>query len=496
MPNPTTVNPSNRLSGLFSAGSSQSKRSSSRDDANEQSSFEQVLQTSKTEKTKRPDRNTRDNSTTSTKKSSRATKSRSPAVKSRNAPTESEESEIVALSQTREPNLADTESSEVSAEEVTEETQAVATEDADTDTDEVSLDDMNAAAAAAVTPAQVNDQSLASKLDDSHPVEESEQVEAVAVEATTAPKPKSGANVAIDAQNLKHADEPAPDDDASADVAAQLVTAATQSDTASTKTLKAATEVAKPDAGTASIMPLAHVAVQPTKQTDNDPNAEHQQENSAKIALDDLEDAFNAFADDPEMFDLDAAPDLAKKSVGAHGDANAASPAVEFQGPAAPVPNAHAPANVATTAAPETRFATDNHEKIVSSVRTNLLPNGGTMQIRLDPPELGDLQLSIQMRDGVMSASFQTSSDQATHLLSHSLGELRASLEASGISVDKIHVEQAPRDAHARNDNPDARHNQDQTQDSPARRDQQRRETLQRMWRRLSEGSDPLDLIA
>ena len=36
------------------------------------------------------------------------------------------------------------------------------------------------------------------------------------------------------------------------------------------------------------------------------------------------------------------------------------------------------------------------------------------MHIRLDPPELGALQVTVHMEDGVMSAMFQTSTDDAT----------------------------------------------------------------------------------
>jgi flagellar hook-length control protein FliK len=147
---------------------------------------------------------------------------------------------------------------------------------------------------------------------------------------------------------------------------------------------------------------------------------------------------------------------------------------------------------------PERVFAADNHANIVSNVRTNLLPNGGSMQITLNPPELGAIQVAVQMRDGVMNASFETTSDQATRLLSHSLGELRTSLENSGIAVDKLHVEQSPKNQQSQNhaNDGDRQQQQSQSQDSSARREQERRELLQRMWRRLSEGSDPLDMVA
>ncbi|MBC8109382.1 MAG: flagellar hook-length control protein FliK [Anaerolineae bacterium] len=181
-----------------------------------------------------------------------------------------------------------------------------------------------------------------------------------------------------------------------------------------------------------------------------------------------------------------------------HVDLNAGERGASLIDAAKPAPIAHtqvtAPAQPAQIS--ERAFAAENHANIVTSVRTNLLPNGGTMQIRLNPPELGAIQVAVQMRDGVMNASFETTSDQATRLLSHSLGELRTTLENSGVAVDKLHVEQAPRNHQSQNQSSDDRQSQGQAQDSPGRREQERRELLQRMWRKLNEGSDPLDMVA
>ena len=146
---------------------------------------------------------------------------------------------------------------------------------------------------------------------------------------------------------------------------------------------------------------------------------------------------------------------------------------------------------------PDVRFADVNHPKIVSGVSGELLPNGGTMRLRLDPPELGDLQISVHMRDGVMTAAFQTSNDEATRLLSHSLGNLKSMLEAQGVSVDKLHVQQGPksnagdsrdsRDASRREPTPEQRQSD--------RREQQRKEIIQKMWDRLA-GKAPVDVVA
>jgi len=149
-------------------------------------------------------------------------------------------------------------------------------------------------------------------------------------------------------------------------------------------------------------------------------------------------------------------------------------------------------------ARPEAEMVAANHERIVTSIRGELMPNGGTMRLRLDPPELGTLQVTVRMLDGVMSASFETSNDQATKLLSHSLGQLKQVLESQGLSVEKLHVQQSPREQSGSGSSDDPQHQQSSHEDRQwARQEQQRREMLRRMWRRLGlAGTDPLDLVA
>ena len=143
---------------------------------------------------------------------------------------------------------------------------------------------------------------------------------------------------------------------------------------------------------------------------------------------------------------------------------------------------------------PEARFAEANHSAIVSNVQTRLLPHGGSMQIRLDPPELGALQVSVEMRNGLMTATFQTSNEDATRLLSHSLGQLKTALEAQGVTVEKIQVQQSPKNEQSQSQ--EEQSPQQHREEANARQEQQRREILNRMWRRVSGGSDPVDLVA
>jgi flagellar hook-length control protein FliK len=147
-----------------------------------------------------------------------------------------------------------------------------------------------------------------------------------------------------------------------------------------------------------------------------------------------------------------------------------------------------------TPSSAESQFADANHPKIVSGITGRLLPNGGAMQLRLDPPELGAMQIKVEMRDGVMTASFETSNDQATRLLSHSLGDLRSALEAQGVSVQKLQVTQSPKQQTSSGEG--QKDNSQTPQDTASQHEQQRKEMVRRMWQKLMGGQDPVDLVA
>jgi flagellar hook-length control protein FliK len=145
---------------------------------------------------------------------------------------------------------------------------------------------------------------------------------------------------------------------------------------------------------------------------------------------------------------------------------------------------------------PEVQFAQSNHDRIVTGVQSQLLPHGGSMEIRLDPPELGALRVMVEMRDGVMSATFQTSNEEATQLLSHSLNQLKHVLESQGVSVERLQVQQAPKGEHSSAKDDSQQQQRGTADDHAARQEQQRKEMMRRMWRRVSGAGDPIDYLA
>ncbi len=150
------------------------------------------------------------------------------------------------------------------------------------------------------------------------------------------------------------------------------------------------------------------------------------------------------------------------------------------------------------TLTPEQKFAHDNVDQVVTSVRTQSLAGGGTMNVRLDPPELGALQVAVKMVEGRFTATFTTDNEQATQLLSHSLQHLKSSLESSGVTVDRIEVRQAaPSESSQSKSNSDSQQQQQRGFDSQSQQSEQhRKDMVKKMWRRLAFGTDDLDLVA
>ena len=66
---------------------------------------------------------------------------------------------------------------------------------------------------------------------------------------------------------------------------------------------------------------------------------------------------------------------------------------------------------------------------------------GGTLQLRLSPPELGALRIELNVKDGVMSASLQAENANARRLLLDHLPALRDRLAEQNIRVDRFDVD-------------------------------------------------------
>ena len=117
--------------------------------------------------------------------------------------------------------------------------------------------------------------------------------------------------------------------------------------------------------------------------------------------------------------------------------------------------------------------------RIVRGLSTMINQRGGSMTMRLDPPELGQLRVQMTIIRGVVSAQFTASTAQAHALLDKNISSLRLALESQGLTVERLTVNATPTNSHqqAMNDHAsDKHHHQHQRNDAGGEQSRGRRE--------------------
>ncbi|MAX23732.1 MAG: hypothetical protein CMJ19_04435 [Phycisphaeraceae bacterium] len=104
-----------------------------------------------------------------------------------------------------------------------------------------------------------------------------------------------------------------------------------------------------------------------------------------------------------------------------------------------------------------------NVSRVSRALANAVNQKGGTITIRMMPPELGQVKVDIQMHGGKVSASFQTEHQSVQTLMSRELSQLRQALERQGLTVERLEVTHRP--ANSSNANASG---QDQQQQSPS----------------------------
>ena len=76
---------------------------------------------------------------------------------------------------------------------------------------------------------------------------------------------------------------------------------------------------------------------------------------------------------------------------------------------------------------------------VLTPMRT--APNGTyTLRLELKPPELGRVEMRVEMRDGVLHASIHADHEGSAQLVRDALGELRDRLDAEGVHTGELTV--------------------------------------------------------
>ncbi len=80
-------------------------------------------------------------------------------------------------------------------------------------------------------------------------------------------------------------------------------------------------------------------------------------------------------------------------------------------------------------------------ERVAELVRANIGTRSSSITIRLDPPELGRIELEARLQDDVLSVRVTAETEAARELLHGRLSELRRALDRHGITLDRVDVE-------------------------------------------------------
>ncbi|MEM8781669.1 MAG: flagellar hook-length control protein FliK [Planctomycetota bacterium] len=82
-----------------------------------------------------------------------------------------------------------------------------------------------------------------------------------------------------------------------------------------------------------------------------------------------------------------------------------------------------------------------NEARLARGLRSALNQQGGSVTLRLTPPEMGTVRIQMQLQGTQVTAQFHAETDAAQRLLTQQLGQLRTALEGQGLTVDRIGVQ-------------------------------------------------------
>ncbi len=81
-------------------------------------------------------------------------------------------------------------------------------------------------------------------------------------------------------------------------------------------------------------------------------------------------------------------------------------------------------------------------DQIGRALRTVVQQRGGSMTIRLNPPEMGMVRIQVRLEGNVVQAQFEVTSEAVRTLLHQQMSQLKDALGQQGLSVDQLQVSQ------------------------------------------------------
>ncbi|MEM6856067.1 MAG: flagellar hook-length control protein FliK, partial [Planctomycetota bacterium] len=82
-----------------------------------------------------------------------------------------------------------------------------------------------------------------------------------------------------------------------------------------------------------------------------------------------------------------------------------------------------------------------NAARLTRGLNNAVNQQGGSVTLRLTPPEMGTVRIQLNLQGTNVSAQFHAETDSAQRLLTQQLGQLRTSLESQGLNVERLGVQ-------------------------------------------------------
>jgi flagellar hook-length control protein FliK len=112
------------------------------------------------------------------------------------------------------------------------------------------------------------------------------------------------------------------------------------------------------------------------------------------------------------------------------------------QGASVALSHDSAPADSAPAAQESPQSTTsETFEQVVLGLKGKLDARTGKAEIRLDPPNLGRVNVSVSLNNGTLTAEFQSASDVVRNLLKDNIDKLKSVLQGQGVAVDRLAVD-------------------------------------------------------
>ncbi len=82
-----------------------------------------------------------------------------------------------------------------------------------------------------------------------------------------------------------------------------------------------------------------------------------------------------------------------------------------------------------------------NIARVARALQNAIQHKGGTVTLRMSPPELGMVRVDVTVKAGVVSVQFRADHESIQNLMNRELSQLRQALQRQGLTVDRLEVQ-------------------------------------------------------